>query len=262
MEQQKIMWIILSVAFFLTAVTVGAIVLLKPPETASTTTANSAAGAPEDNTSNPDEAAAADITPSDIINNGELPDLPSEMSEEESFTFSGDDPAYTNGVINIDDVNVAIDNAIIVTTEEYYERRGEKIQLSDKKTAPPPAASSSGNSSSSSGSNSTSSNSFSSSGSSTASNTSSPKSEPKLVKDYWIQVAAYTKKSQAESEQQYLTEKSFPTSIFTKELNGQTYYRLRHGPFTSIDEADKFLGWIQSKKGYEDSFMDVVYVFR
>jgi cell division protein FtsN len=78
------------------------------------------------------------------------------------------------------------------------------------------------------------------------------------VKEYWIQTGSYSSASRAEEVVRALAEKGLAATTSTRQLNGQTRFRVRVGPYASRAEADKFLAWIQAVKGFESSYISQV----
>ena len=78
------------------------------------------------------------------------------------------------------------------------------------------------------------------------------------VKEYEIQVGSYKTKDRAESVTGRLKELGLAGNIRTKDIGGQTYYRVRIGPYSNQGEAAKFLAWIRDVKGMEDSYISQV----
>ena len=75
---------------------------------------------------------------------------------------------------------------------------------------------------------------------------------------YWIQTASFKSRSSAESMVATLGEKGITGRVQVSDVGGQAYYRVRVGPYTSRDEAEKFLSWIKGVKGLEQSYVSAV----
>jgi cell division septation protein DedD len=73
------------------------------------------------------------------------------------------------------------------------------------------------------------------------------------VQEYSIQVGAYSNRDRAEELNQVLKEKGLTGQVFY--ADGPNLYRLRIGPYTNKAEAEKFLGWVRSIQGFEDSMI-------
>ncbi|MBR6566307.1 MAG: SPOR domain-containing protein [Spirochaetaceae bacterium] len=67
----------------------------------------------------------------------------------------------------------------------------------------------------------------------------------KVVDQYWVQVASVTNKRNADNAKAALAANKIESEIFThKADNGQIYYRLRVGPYTTKTEAEYWKGRI------------------
>jgi cell division protein FtsN len=82
------------------------------------------------------------------------------------------------------------------------------------------------------------------------------------VTEYWIQAGSYTSPSRAQEIASVLEERGLVSKITTRTLSGQTYYRVRIGPYVSKGEAEKFLEWVKAVKGFESSYISMVYAKR
>jgi cell division protein FtsN len=82
------------------------------------------------------------------------------------------------------------------------------------------------------------------------------------VTEYWIQAGSYTSSSRAQEIASVLGEQGLVSKITTRTLSGKTYYRVRVGPYMSKGEAEKFLEWIKAVKGFESSYISMVYAKR
>ncbi len=87
------------------------------------------------------------------------------------------------------------------------------------------------------------------------------KAKPKLVRvqEYWIQAGSYSNKFRAEEAKQQLAQKGLTGRVVSKLVNNQTYFRLRIGPYSDSKEAEKFLAWLKGVKGFEESYISIVY---
>ncbi|MBN1647085.1 MAG: SPOR domain-containing protein [Spirochaetales bacterium] len=241
MEQQKILWIIFSVTFFLAAVVVGGLILLKPGADRDVATAGTTEGSGTETRS---EISPYDFR--DLLNReGALP-APGDEADG-SLDVAEQKPGETALEENPELAN-AIDNLELEVTSGSEMRnaanRDHKPAEKATTTAPvrqkPPVQQNVQN---------------------TAAAATS-KAQPRKTTDYWIQLASYTKKSSAEQAQEKLLEINVTTSIFTKEVEGTTWYRLRYGPCQTESEANKFLEWIKVVPGYEASWVDPEQVTR
>ncbi len=82
------------------------------------------------------------------------------------------------------------------------------------------------------------------------------------ITEYWIQAGSYTSSSRAEEITRMLEEQGLACTITTRALSGKTYYRVRIGPYQNKAEAEKFLEWVKAVKGFESSYVSMVYAQR
>ncbi len=75
---------------------------------------------------------------------------------------------------------------------------------------------------------------------------------------YWIQTASFRSRTGAEVMAESLGDKGIPGRLQVSDVDGRPYYRVRVGPYTSRQEAEKFLAWIKGVKGLEQSYISVV----
>jgi cell division protein FtsN len=89
-----------------------------------------------------------------------------------------------------------------------------------------------------------------------------PRPREVSVTEYWIQAGSYTSPSRAQEVAAVLEEQGLVSKITTRALSGKTYYRVRIGPYMSKGEAEKFLEWVKAVKGFESSYISMVYAKR
>jgi cell division protein FtsN len=82
------------------------------------------------------------------------------------------------------------------------------------------------------------------------------------VTEYWIQAGSYTSPSRAQEVAGVMEEQGLASKISARTLSGTTYYRVRIGPYLSKGEAEKFLEWVKAVKGFESSYISMVYAKR
>ncbi len=82
------------------------------------------------------------------------------------------------------------------------------------------------------------------------------------VTEYWIQTGAFSSVASAEKAKQTLVLKGFTPTIQTKDVSGKDYYRVRIGPYPSKEEAEKFLHWVKGVDGFIESYVSKVYTKR
>ena len=90
------------------------------------------------------------------------------------------------------------------------------------------------------------------------------KQVPKKVKvtEYWIQAGSYESNQRAEQTRDFLEGKGLNCTINSKIINNTDYFRVRIGPYSKNEEANKFLDWIKEVKGFENSYISEVYVIK
>lgn len=86
--------------------------------------------------------------------------------------------------------------------------------------------------------------------------------KPVNVTEFWIQTGSFKSGSTAENAKQTLVSKGFTPTIQTKSVSGTNYYRVRIGPYTSKNEAEKFLHWVKGVDGFIESYVSKVYIKR
>jgi cell division protein FtsN len=89
-----------------------------------------------------------------------------------------------------------------------------------------------------------------------------PQPREVTVTEYWIQAGSYTSPSRAQEVGAALEDQGLVSKITTRTLSGKTYYRVRIGPYMSKGEAEKFLEWVKAVKGFESSYISMVYAKR
>jgi cell division septation protein DedD len=85
-------------------------------------------------------------------------------------------------------------------------------------------------------------------------------STPRTVKvvEYWIQTGSYKSQSKAEDLADLLADKGLAGRIFSYTSGGSTFFRVRIGPYTNKEEANKFLGIVKGIQGLEASYISAV----
>lgn len=83
------------------------------------------------------------------------------------------------------------------------------------------------------------------------------KTPPKTitVKEYTIQVGSFSSLDKAEEAGRLLKEKGLTGQIVVREVDGNRFYRLRIGPYENKAEAEKFLDWVKTLRGFENSII-------
>jgi cell division protein FtsN len=80
------------------------------------------------------------------------------------------------------------------------------------------------------------------------------KSAQKSV-DFWIQTGSYKSQGKAEELATLLGGKGLSGRVFSYAAKGDTYYRVRIGPYGNRDEAGKFLSIVKQIQGLESSYI-------
>jgi DedD protein len=87
-----------------------------------------------------------------------------------------------------------------------------------------------------------------------ASTAPAPVQQPRrLYEDYWVQAGSFSTSTRAQGAKETLAAKGITAIIETRDVNGQNFYRVRVGPFTSQNEADYWLSVIKKISGFEES---------
>jgi cell division protein FtsN len=72
-------------------------------------------------------------------------------------------------------------------------------------------------------------------------------------RDYWIQTGAFSALVRAEDAKETLASKGLSSIIDDGQVNGQTWYRVRVGPYTSENEANYWLALVRAIGGFDQS---------
>ena len=79
------------------------------------------------------------------------------------------------------------------------------------------------------------------------------------VTEYWIQTGSFSSREYAENEQDIIASYKIDSEIFTKEVNGKTWYRVRMGPYKTKTEADYWKTAISSDDvNFKDAYITEV----
>jgi cell division septation protein DedD len=76
--------------------------------------------------------------------------------------------------------------------------------------------------------------------------------------EYWIQTGSYKSQARAEELSQSLTGMGLAGRVFSYAKSGDTYFRVRVGPYTNKQEAEKFLAIVRKIQGLEASYISLV----
>ena len=83
--------------------------------------------------------------------------------------------------------------------------------------------------------------------------------QTRTITEYWIQLFASTSQQAVLDAGEELGLKGISGKISAQRRNNALYYRLRYGPFTVAEEAEKFLAWIQNLEEYANSYISQEY---
>jgi cell division septation protein DedD len=75
---------------------------------------------------------------------------------------------------------------------------------------------------------------------------------------YWIQTGSYKSQTKAEELMSLLQTKGLGSRVFSWTSKGETFFRVRVGPYSNKEEADKFLSLVQQVQGLETSYVSMV----
>jgi cell division septation protein DedD len=73
--------------------------------------------------------------------------------------------------------------------------------------------------------------------------------------DYWIQAGSFSVKDNADALKSSLKEKALPTTISVRDTDGKSRYLVKIGPYTTREEAGKWLPSVKSVKGAEKAWI-------
>jgi DedD protein len=79
------------------------------------------------------------------------------------------------------------------------------------------------------------------------------KAPVKTYDDFWVQTGSFSTKVRADNVKESLGAKGIGSVIEVRNVNEQTWYRVRVGPYTSQNEAQYWLSLIQAIDGFEES---------
>ena len=76
-----------------------------------------------------------------------------------------------------------------------------------------------------------------------------------LHRDFWVQAGSFTSRERANGVKSTLDNKGLSAIITNQLIDGNTFYRVRVGPYTSRNEADYWLAMVKSIDGFHDSLV-------
>jgi cell division protein FtsN len=232
MERNRVLWVIFSISLFLVVVLAGGLYLLRP-------------------VSKQDTRVTAEETPSIkgfdafeyVRGKTELPGLTEEPGEaEEMVIIVGEREETPTAKAPTEELPVRLDEIQAVTpVPEKAVAPEPRVVSRPRATRPTPSAPVS-----------------------RPAQKPAPQPAPREVSvtEYWIQAGSYTSSSRAQEVAQALEDQGLVSKITTRAMSGKTYYRVRIGPYQSKPEAEKFLEWVKAVKGFESSYISMVYTKR
>lgn len=78
------------------------------------------------------------------------------------------------------------------------------------------------------------------------------------VTEFWVQAGSFSSRSYAENAQDTISAYKIESEIFTKEVNGKLWYRVRMGPYKTKTEADYWMTAIRSDPIFSDAYITEV----
>jgi len=85
-----------------------------------------------------------------------------------------------------------------------------------------------------------------------------PEAKPAQRIEYWIQAASYKSQSAAEDLSRRLADKGLAGRVISLDQRSETWYRVRIGPYSNKQEAEKFLDLVKKIQGLEASYVSQV----
>ena len=85
---------------------------------------------------------------------------------------------------------------------------------------------------------------------------------PVPVTEYWIQLIASPSRDRVDQANVRLSDVNLSGRVTTRQIEGTLYYRLRVGPYSTQQEAKKFLEWIGELAGFENAYISEEYPLR
>lgn len=73
--------------------------------------------------------------------------------------------------------------------------------------------------------------------------------------DYWIQAGSFSVKDNADALKSSFKDKGLPTAVTVKDTDGKSRYLVKIGPYTTREEANKWLSAVKSVKGAEKAWI-------
>jgi len=231
MEKQKIFWVILSVTVFVVVVLVAGLFLLKHDSSgmaASPRAAEPAAAAPSGGTATPyglyefgrdATTAEGDTEVLRFVIGG---DAASPAAGAATGTAAAAEPAAEPAAVAAAPSKAATPSAATAATPSAPAAKPAA-------TAAKPAAAAAAKPAAASG-----------------------------ASQYWIQTGSYRSQTRAEELSRSLAASGLPGRVFSYLKESETYFRVRIGPYTNKQEAEKFLAIVRRMQGLEASYISLV----
>jgi len=77
--------------------------------------------------------------------------------------------------------------------------------------------------------------------------------QTRTSENYWVQAGSFSSQVRAEDVRENLASKGITAIIENRDINGQNFFRVRIGPYTSQNEADYWLAIVKTIDGFEGS---------
>ena len=241
MENQKILWIVFSIALFVLVVVVVGFIWILPPDTGSGGAFANADVVSEttEDAYDPIEwmretAEIPGLTEGDNSGDGNLLLVIGATEDDQATAESDDQNMTTNRSGNLQEttIRVATPPQRVVETGPTPESTGTRAVTTSRGAAADSARSAAANS-----------------------------VQPRSVRVtlFWIQAGSYLSRSRAEEANVSLAKAGVTGRITSANVSGETYYRVRIGPYEAKAEADKFLTWLKDIESFEGSYISEVY---
>lgn len=222
MEGQKLLWIVFSVVLFVVVVLASVLYFLRPGQAQPAVAVST---------------GAAELDTYEYVR-GSTTDLPVTATPETTGSLDivvGEEPAGTTGAVATTGAATTTPAATTVTPAPVKARASTATTTAAPVTTPRAATTT----------------------------TTRPAATPKPVvttptRLFWIQTASFRNRGGAEAMAASLGEKGIAGRLQVSDVGGKPFYRVRVGPYTNRDEAEKFLSWIKGVKGLEQSYISVV----
>ena len=225
MEQQKILWIILSVAVLLLAVLGTALFIFTPSSASGSTDSMASAGVLSTSSFDPVEWARS---------RGEYPGVVDRITDESEGEFVVVYGESSEELEKQEEENAGKEESVVIVAVPQPKTAPAPVKTAPaqavKKAAPATAP--------------------------------APAQAVKQVTEYWIQAGSFTSLNRAETAKSALVSKGLSAAIQTKTVDTQVFYRVRTGPYSSKEEAEKFLFWIKDIEGFIQSYVSQVQALR